>query len=110
QGFRVGSIDADSRQQTMTQFIRNRRAWAEARGVRLPLPVHHHLPLGSSDSVRTNQRQQFDVFRQAVVEIEHGCDYIVIDTPGFDTHLTRLAHSLADTLVTPLNDSLIDLD
>ncbi|RYE70401.1 MAG: ATPase, partial [Oxalobacteraceae bacterium] len=27
----------------------------------------------------------------------------------FDTNLTRLAHSLADTLVTPVNDSLIDL-
>ena len=37
-------------------------------------------------------------------------DYIIIDTPGFDTNLTRLAHSLADTLVTPLNDSLIDID
>ena len=36
--------------------------------------------------------------------------FIVVDTPGFDTHLTRLAHSLADTLVTPLNDSVIDLD
>ena len=37
-------------------------------------------------------------------------DFIIVDTPGFDTNLTRLAHSLADTLVTPLNDSLIDID
>jgi chromosome partitioning protein len=34
----------------------------------------------------------------------------VIDTPGSDTHLSRLAHTWADTLLTPLNDSFIDLD
>ena len=35
---------------------------------------------------------------------------VVIDTPGNDTYLMRLAHSMADTLVTPLNDSFIDFD
>jgi chromosome partitioning protein len=37
-------------------------------------------------------------------------DYIVIDTPGHDSHLMRLAHVMADTLITPLNDSFVDLD
>ncbi len=35
---------------------------------------------------------------------------VVIDTPGNDTYLMRLAHSMADTLVTPLNDSFLDFD
>jgi chromosome partitioning protein len=34
----------------------------------------------------------------------------VIDTPGHDSYLMRLAHSMADTLITPLNDSFVDLD
>ena len=34
----------------------------------------------------------------------------MIDTPGHDSYLMRLAHSLADTLITPLNDSFVDLD
>jgi chromosome partitioning protein len=34
----------------------------------------------------------------------------VIDTPGADTYLTRLAHSMSDTLITPLNDSFLDFD
>jgi chromosome partitioning protein len=34
----------------------------------------------------------------------------VIDTPGSDTYLMRLAHSMADTLITPLNDSFVDFD
>ena len=37
-------------------------------------------------------------------------DYLVIDTPGHDSYLTRLAHTMADTLITPLNDSFVDLD
>jgi chromosome partitioning protein len=34
----------------------------------------------------------------------------VIDTPPHDSYLMRLAHSVTDTLVTPLNDSFLDLD
>jgi chromosome partitioning protein len=109
QGFRVASIDVDSRQQTLTNYVRNRRNWAQARNLQLPHTTHFHLPLARSDSIRENQKLEFDLFRRAVVEVEGEADYLIVDTPGFDTHLTRLAHSLADTLVTPLNDSLIDL-
>jgi chromosome partitioning protein len=38
------------------------------------------------------------------------CDFIVIDSPGGDSHLARVAHAWADTLVTPLNDSFVDFD
>ena len=68
------------------------------------------MPTAWGDSVKENQKAEFDVFRRAVGEVEGKVDFLVIDTPGFDTNLTRLAHSLADTLVTPVNDSLIDLN
>ncbi|MGV8854833.1 MAG: division plane positioning ATPase MipZ [Devosia sp.] len=110
QGFRVASIDVDSRQQTLTHYVRNRRAWARDRGLALPHSTHFHLPVGRGDSLKENHRLEFDLFRQAVGEVEHDADFLIIDTPGFDTNLTRLAHSLADTLVTPINDSLIDLN
>lgn len=110
QGFRVASIDVDSRQQTFTHYVRNRRAWAKAHDLKLPHTTHYHLPLTRSDSVKENHKLEFDLFRQAVIEVEGDVDFLVVDTPGFDTHLARLAHSLADTLVTPLNDSVIDLD
>lgn len=110
QGFRIATIDVDSRQRTFTAYVRNRREWAHQHAVRVPHPTHYHLPPTRGDSIRDNQRDEFDMFRQAIMEIEGEVDFIVIDTPGFDTHLNRLAHSLADTLVSPLNDSLIDLD
>jgi chromosome partitioning protein len=90
--------------------VRNRRAWMQARDLKLPHTTHYHLPVLRNDSARENQKLEFDLFRQAITEVEGQADYLVVDTPGFDTHLTRLAHSLADTLITPLNDSVIDLD
>ncbi len=42
--------------------------------------------------------------------VERAYDFIVIDTPGSDSYLMRLAHSMADTLVTPINDSFLDFD
>jgi chromosome partitioning protein len=109
-GHSVATIDVDSRQQTFTHYVRNRRAHAQERGLKLPSPRHFHLPSAWGDSVRENDKAEFDVFRRAVGEVEDQVDFLVIDTPGFDTNLTRLAHSLADTLVTPVNDSLIDIN
>ena len=109
-GHRVATVDVDSRQQTLTHYVRNRRAHAKETGRSLPNPLHFHLPSAWGDSVKENQKAEFEVFRRAVGEVEAKVDFLVIDTPGFDTNLTRLAHSLADTLVTPVNDSMIDIN
>jgi chromosome partitioning protein len=45
-----------------------------------------------------------------VASLEGSCDFLVIDCPGSHTRLSQLAHSLADTLITPLNDSFVDFD
>ena len=108
-GHSVATIDVDSRQQTFTHYVRNRRAWARQHDLSIPHATHFHLPLSRGDSLAENHRVEFDLFRHAVGEVEDSVDFLVIDTPGFDTNLTRLAHSLADTLITPVNDSLIDL-
>src|SRR6195952_3899267 len=70
QGFKVASIDVDSRQQTLTQYVRNRRNWAQARDLKLPNTPHYHLPLTRGDSIKENQKLEFNLFRQAVTEIE----------------------------------------
>ena len=45
-----------------------------------------------------------------MAEHEARCDLIVIDCPGSHTRLSQVAHSLADTLITPMNDSFVDFD
>jgi chromosome partitioning protein len=57
-----------------------------------------------------NETSELQQFIDAVSAIERKFDFIVIDTPGSDSYLMRLAHSMADTLVTPINDSYLDFD
>jgi len=110
QGHRVATVDVDSRQQTLTRYVRNRRSTMETTGRQVPMPKHVHLPTAWGDSIRENQRTELDIFTKAIGELRGEVDYIVIDTPGFDGNLARLAHGVADTLITPINDSMIDLD
>ncbi|SEQ07469.1 chromosome partitioning protein [Devosia sp. YR412] len=110
QGHRVATIDVDSRQQTLTRYVRNRRTTVESTGRQVPMPKHVHLPTAWGDSIRENQKAEQDIFNRAIDGLRGEVDYIVIDTPGFDGNLARLAHGAADTLITPINDSMIDLD
>lgn len=110
QGHSVATIDVDSRQQTLTRYVRNRRATADTSGREVLMPRHVHLPTAWGDSIRENQRVELDLFNRAMGELRSEVDFIVIDTPGFDGNLARLAHGAADTLLTPINDSMIDLD
>lgn len=109
-GQKVATIDLDSRQQSFTHYIQNRRDWAERARIKLELPTHYCVPRADGNSVEANEAAEFASFSRAIAAIEHTHDVVIIDTPGNDTYMMRLAHSLADTLVTPLNDSFVDFD
>jgi chromosome partitioning protein len=109
-GQRVATIDLDSRQQSFTHYIENRRAWAARARIKLEMPTHHCVARADGNSLEANEAQEFANFSAAISKIEHSHDVVVVDTPGNDTYLMRLAHSMADTLVTPLNDSFLDFD
>jgi chromosome partitioning protein len=107
-GQRVASIDLDLRQKSFTHYIENRRSWAKYSGIHLAVPAHFCVARGTSQSLDDNEAIEFTGFVDALTAVEQTHDFIVVDTAGSDTHLTRLAHSMADTLITPLNDSFVD--
>jgi chromosome partitioning protein len=109
-GQRVATIDLDSRQGSFSNYIGNRRAWAKRAKLDLELPVHFRVARGDGLKVDENEAKEFAGFANAITTVEHTHDFVVIDTPGTDGYLTRLAHSMADTLITPLNDSFVDFD
>ena len=109
-GQRVATIDLDSRQKSFTHYIDNRRAWAARAGVRLEIPAHYCVARGAGLRLDEIETQEFAAFAEAVSAVENSHDFVVIDTPGNDSYLMRLAHSMADTLITPLNDSFLDFD
>lgn len=106
EGYTVAGIDLDSRQQTLTRFFDARRRFARL----LPCPQLEVVMPGRARDLDTRQAQERDALVTSLARLAAGNDFVVVDTPGTDTVLSRTAHALADTLITPINDSLVDLD
>jgi chromosome partitioning protein len=109
-GARVATIDLDARQATLGRYLENRAGQARRKAIDLPMPLHAAVALstlGDRAAAEADERARFEAVLEPAVA---AADFIIIDTPGSDTHLSRLAHTWADTLLTPLNDSFIDLD
>lgn len=110
EGYAVGAIDLDARQGTLTRYFDNRVAYGEKTGMDLPHPVYRSLKRSDlRDRVLATEDEQQQVAR-LIADVSRTCDVIVIDTPGSDNPLSRAGHSFADILVTPMNDSFVDLD
>jgi len=108
-GQRVGTIDLDSNQRGLTRYVENRRIWANHRRIALELPLHRFIPRAEGARLEDNEAEELTVFASTVSEIRTSVDFLVIDTPSTDTYLMRLAHLVADTLLTPVADSFLDL-
>jgi chromosome partitioning protein len=109
-GARVASIDTDGRQRSLTRYVENRASWAQHLGVELELPTHFTVPRAEGDLITDVEDREFRTFAEAVSRTEYGFDYVVVDTAGSNTYLMRVSHAMADTLITPINDSFIDFD
>jgi len=109
-GLRLASIDVDARQGTLTRYLANRRAFVARSGIALPVPTHIAMDPSDADSRMAAEGDERVRMSLVMDELARDHDAIVIDTPGRSDHLTRLVHAYADVLVTPINDSHIDLD
>ena len=95
EGARVVIVDLDARQQSTGHFFANRAAWDAAHGAGLPQPGRV-VPVRDAESLQA--------------AFSEPADFVVVDTPGADTELSRAAHGFADLIVTPMNDSFVDFD
>lgn len=107
---RVAVIDLDVRQRSLSRHIENRRNWATHYGLELPMPEVFDFPRSKLSSLDKAAEEEALRFADLLATAQSHFDFIVIDTPGSDTPLSRLGHAAADTLVTPLNDSFVDFD
>lgn len=109
-GHKVGALDLDLRQKSFGRYVENRRAFARKEGLDLPMPDYRDLPEVDQASLEAGENLYDRRLSAAVAALEREADFILIDCPGSHTRLSQVAHSLADTLITPLNDSFIDFD
>jgi hypothetical protein len=90
-GQRVATIDLDCRQRSFTRYINNRSTWSRRTSVNLELPVHSCIKLGETMQIADNENAEYQQFADAIQAVERTFDFIVIDTPGTDSYLMRLA-------------------
>jgi len=109
-GHRVGALDLDLRQKSFGRYVENRRAYLARQGLDLPVPDYRDLPELPPAQLPAGENPFDARLSAAVAALEPVSDFIIIDCPGSHTRLSQVAHSLADTLITPLNDSFVDFD
>ncbi|VAV97606.1 Spacial regulator of FtsZ polymerization, MipZ [hydrothermal vent metagenome] len=109
-GAKVGVIDLDIRQRTLSRFLQNRESWCDSTSSELPMPAQVSLERSQHRDLDLAEAEEAGRWKAAVAALAEHCDHIIVDAPGSDTYLARLAHSCADTLLTPINDSFVDFD
>ena len=109
-GHRVGCLDLDLRQKTLGRYITNRQTFLNAEGLELPTPTYLDLPELDQSTLAEGENIYDARLTAGVATLDADNDFVLIDCPGSHTRLSQVAHSLADTLITPLNDSFIDFD
>ena len=109
-GKKVGVIDLDVRQRTFTRYLENRARWIKSTGSMIPMPESLRVDASAARNLDEAESEESNRFLSSLKRLKNTCDYVIVDAPGGDTFLSRLAHSSADTLITPLNDSFVDFD
>jgi len=98
-GHRVSALDLDTRQRTLGRYLDNRTMLARRDGLTLAMPDYDTFDSAKGISIEDRLNAMAEE-----------ADFLIVDTPGRDDDYVRNAISTADTLVTPINDSFIDLD
>jgi chromosome partitioning protein len=98
-GRRVAALDLDTRQRTLGRYLDNRAASILRLGVELTMPAYETFDPAKGEEVDAH-----------IDRLSGDAEVLVIDTPGRDDPHARAAMLRADTLVTPINDSFVDLD
>ncbi|AUW59997.1 ATPase [Sphingobium sp. SCG-1] len=99
QGHRVGMIDLDPRQRTVTRYMENRGDTVKRRSITLPTP-----------EFAVFKGNTLDALEDEAAAVAQGKDFLIVDTPGRDDEFARHMAARAHTLVTPMNDSFVDFD
>ena len=109
-GFSVGTIDLDGRQGTLSRYLANREAWAARTGEALPIPRNVRIDSSGGEAGKSLSDAALAKRFEEAMKTMADLDFVVIDTPGSASALARMGHNRADTLITPVNDSFVDID
>ena len=115
-GIKVHIVDVDE-QGSISRYIENRASWLASVAAeypklqeRFPMPVVSHVRASNRVNRDEAEKEEIDRFGAVMMDALMNNDVVIVDTPGNNSHLARLTHAVADTIVSPVSDSALDLD
>jgi chromosome partitioning protein len=108
-GFKVSSIDLDIRQGSLSKYIENRNHSIKNLKLKIPSPKFCKIEPSKKTHLNEAYLDEQNQLNTILAQEHPMSDFIVIDTPGVNNPLSTLAHSFADIIITPINDSFLDI-
>lgn len=102
EGLKVGCVDLDIRQQSFSRYAENRTSYVNRNNTKLP--GIYVIPYPES------KKHDSDYINDTILTMKGKFDLVIVDTPGSSTASSSAAHGQADIVITPINDSFIDMD
>jgi chromosome partitioning protein len=97
---RVATVDLDSRQKTFTHYIENRHDWARHIARDLEIPQHVYFVENMNHPTAEDEAADGKALADQIETLARQYNFIVIDTPGRNSYLGRLALSMANIVIT----------
>jgi chromosome partitioning protein len=101
EGLKVASIDLDQPQLSLSRYLENRAAYARNHGIELPMPSHRAWDAEEDNPI--------SLWRH-IEKMRGEAKTVIVDCPAGQSALGDAAIEVAACLVTPINDSFMDLD
>jgi chromosome partitioning protein len=109
-GKKVGSIDMDISQLSLTTYHQNREITKQLEP-NLCNELTEHRALSNIVNEKSNIDNQINELNDLLNKYnDSNIEYIIIDTPAGENAISKIVHSYADIVITPINESFIDVD
>ena len=105
-GYKTCLIDTDANQGSSFNYLNNRVRFSKSTGINMPTPIFKAI---NNDE---NNKEDFHLVLKKLEEAldeAKNCHIIIIDSPGYDGFLTRQLIKYASLILSPINESLIDI-
>ena len=101
---KILTIDLDLRQKSFTRYLENRKSTIERDKIDLKIPEIIDI-----EKLAIDLENRVEI-KKIIEEKKLDYDFIIIDTPGHYNNLSKALHEQADIIITPINDSFVDVD
>ena len=78
---KVGIIDLDVRQRTLTRYLENRMRWMQSTGSRLPMPEVIRVDASNERDLDAAEAEETHRFISSLTRLKQTCDFVIVDAP-----------------------------